>query len=395
MTSYQPATFNFADLKDFCWPARNKADFFNPGANNLYLKMHEASQFECAAPLNLATSPDADLVRNTPVTHRYAETHGADEVFIATLGQARIATPYAFIFNQNGVLFNESYHNRSMISMTIERMEHFIKVDLNIAIKEDAFEVPINTVRLDWPPKKIEQPCVLLTSPWCEGYHHWILETLPRLWALDEFKELRDLPVVIPAWAKQYHLDSLKAFGISEDRILKFDGGTWDFERLYVPSFLGPGGHSKRQIDWVRGRLRQAFGVEQKGPGEKKIYVSRRDAATRRLINEDAILPILEKNGFEIIAPGELTLADQVTKFSDAGVIVGVAGSGLTNFAFAEPGCTLIEFHPADYINLAYWFMANAVGHKYWFEIGAVENDRQDFSIDPARVEDALKAVLT
>lgn len=394
MATYQPTTFNFADLKDFCWQVDSKEAFFNPKANNLYFKIHDGARYECTPPLNLETSPDASLFWGTPVTHRYADSHGAGDVFIATLGNARIATPYAFLFDQNGILFNDSYHNREMITMPIERMEHFIQVDLNIAIKEEKFTVPIKTIRFDWPPQKIEQPCLLLASPWCEGYHHWILETLPRLWALDEFEELRDLPVVIPAWAKQFHLDALKAFGIKEDRILKFDGGTWDFERLYVPSFLGPGGHSARQINWVRERFRQAFGVKQKKAGTKRIYVSRRDAATRRLINEEALLPIFEKSGFEIFAPGELSLADQVAKFSEASVIVGVAGSGLTNFAFANPGCTLIEFHPSDYINLAYWYMANAVGHKYWFEIGDVINESQDFSIKPERVEAALKEVL-
>ncbi len=394
MAAYKPSTFNFSSLKDFCWPVDSKEAFFNPDANNLYLKVFEGAAYNCAPPLNMATSPDAELFRNSPVLHHHADTHAAGEVFIATLGSARIATPYAFVFNQSGVLFTDSYHNQEMVTMPIERMEHFIKVDLQMSIKDEAFNVPANTVRFDWPPKKIDQPCVLLTSPWCEGYHHWILETLPRLWALDEFEELRELPVVVPAWAKQFHLDSLKAFGISEDRILKFDGGTWDFERLYVPSFLAPGGHSERQISWVRERLREAFGITPKSTDKRRIYISRRDAASRRLVNEEAILPLLEQHGFEILAPGELSLKDQIATFSEASVIVGIAGSGPTNFAFAEPGCTLIEFHPADYINLAYWFIANAVGHKYWFEIGNTVNESQDFTIELERVEEALKAVL-
>jgi hypothetical protein len=394
MATYKPSTFNFSSLKDFCWPVNSRDAFFNPEANNLYLKVFEGVAYDCTPPLNMTASPDADLFKNSPVHHHYADTHEAGEVFIAALGNARIATPYAFIFNQSGVLFNDSYHNQSMVPMPIERMEHFIKVDLQMSIKDETFDVPANTVRFDWPPKQIEEPCILLASPWCEGYHHWILETLPRLWALDEFEELRSLPVVIPAWAKQYHLDSLKAFGIDDVRILKFDGGTWDFERLYVPSFLAPGGHSERQITWVRERLRKAFGITPESTKERRLYVSRRDAVSRRLDNEAAILPLLEKYGFEVIAPGELTLAEQISKFSEAAVIAGVAGSGLTNFAFAQPGCTLIEFHPADYINPAYWFMANAAGHKYWFEIGETVNEAQDFTIEIERVEAALKAVL-
>ena len=176
MASFKPSTFNFSSLKDFCWNVDSKDAFFNPDANNLYLKVFDGSGYDCMPPLNLATSPDADLFRNSPVRHRYADTHEAGEVFITTLGQARIATPYAFIFNQSGVLFSDSYHNQDMVAMPIERMEHFIKVDLQMSIKDDAFNVPANTVRFDWPPKQIEQPCLLLASPWCEGYHHWILE---------------------------------------------------------------------------------------------------------------------------------------------------------------------------------------------------------------------------
>ena len=388
------ATFNFADLADYCWPVETQAEFFNPAANNLYLEAFPPTRFDCTPPLNLAGHPRADLFRTFPLIHEYAETHGAGPGFVATLSNARLATPYAFLFDRHGVLFNDSYHNARMVRLPMERMDRLIRVDLAMNYRGEEVSVPTNTVRFDWPPRKIDEPCLLLASPWCEGYHHWILEALPRLWAADAYPELAALPVVVPDWLQPFHLESLAALGYGEDRLRRFDGTTWDFAQLYVPSFIAPGGHSPRQVTWLKNRLALALGVQAFGP-EGRLYVSRRDAKLRRLANEDEIADMLERDyGFRTIVPGELSLAEQVAAFAQAEIVLGVDGSGLTNHVFAPAGATVIALHPADYVNRAHWYLACAAGQHYAFEVGDTVNESQDFEVPAASLAATMEKVL-
>jgi hypothetical protein len=394
MPEKRAETFNFADLSEFCRHAETPAQFFSPRASNLYLKVFSARQFDCPPPVNLEGNPGAALFKTSPVIHEYDTRHGAGDAFVACLSAARLATPYAFLFDRHGILFNDSYHNQRMVRMPMQRVDQLIRVDLAMNLRGESVTVPVNTVRLDWPPKRISEPCVLLAAPWCESYHHWMWEALPRLWSADVFPELAALAVVVPDRLKPFHLRSLTALGYDESRLLRFDGGTWDFDQLYVPSFPAPGGHAAHQFAWLRDRLAVALDVTSFG-GEERLYVSRRDAETRRLVNEEELAGVLVRDfGFRTIVPGEMSLDEQVRAFARAGLIVGVHGAALANMAFTPDDTALIELIPSDYVNRVHWFHACARGQRFGFEIGEVVNDKGDFVVDRDRVIDLTRQML-
>lgn len=93
---------------------------------------------------------------------------------------------------------------------------------------------------------------------------------------------------------------------------------------------------SPRYFDIVR-TVREA--VLSKGRQDPQpVYLSRRRASKRRLLNEAEIEEIFRARGFRIVEPETLPFADQIRLMAAAPVIAGPAGSALYNAVFAKPG---------------------------------------------------------
>jgi len=115
---------------------------------------------------------------------------------------------------------------------------------------------------------------------------------------------------------------------------------TWQFAHLIVPSLsnhddgvitpaLGP---------WMR-VLKNVLDVG--APKGRKIYVSRKKALTRRLVNAEKMLMALK--GWETVVLEELSIKEQVQCFAEASHVVSPHGAGLTNLIWCEPGTKVIE----------------------------------------------------
>ena len=92
--------------------------------------------------------------------------------------------------------------------------------------------------------------------------------------------------------------------------------------------------------------LRQLYAphMQPRRPG-LRIYISRRDAKTRRVANEDAVLAALLPLNFIPVTMGDLTAKEQIQMFSAADIIVGPHGAALTFMLFMDPAATVIELN--------------------------------------------------
>ncbi len=82
--------------------------------------------------------------------------------------------------------------------------------------------------------------------------------------------------------------------------------------------------------------------VTDSGP-RTRIFVSRRAAAHRRMVNENEILALLEPLGFKAVMPEQMALAEQARVFAGAEVVIAPHGSGLANYVYCRPGGTVVE----------------------------------------------------
>jgi capsular polysaccharide biosynthesis protein len=100
------------------------------------------------------------------------------------------------------------------------------------------------------------------------------------------------------------------------------------------------------------------------GTGAEKLFVTR-GGPSRRLIDEAEIQQRAVANGYTLLSPGNLPLAQQIAAFKNAREIVGVMGAELTNIAFAPAGARVLNIAPAGMPDTFVWFIAGLRGHSY------------------------------
>lgn len=209
----------------------------------------------------------------------------------------------------------------------------------------------------------------LLGSPWAAGYYHWLFEILPRLSLIEGVVPLNTAPLIVSHQLSSFQRESLTLLGVI-DRIAVLEHPHQQIETLYFPEVLAPTGNpSPHAVAWLRAHLMSRV-VLAPAKSRRRIYLTRRDATQRRLLNEAEIVDFLQSEGFEIVCPGDLSLAEQITLFQGVDVVVAPHGAGLSNMVFAPLGATLVEFFGTNYINGCYWALANICGHRHAFLTG-------------------------
>jgi capsular polysaccharide biosynthesis protein len=176
-----------------------------------------------------------------------------------------------------------------------------------------------------------------------------------------------DTKFLINRNAKQWQLDSLGAFGIGADRLEIQPGGIHTrVERLW---FATPLGHSSlgsgQVIRQVSNRLRLHFtDDDSKRESRRRLYISRRKTAHRRVVNESEISLLLEDHGFETVLCEDMSLGEQVRIFAKTPAVIGAHGAGLTNLIYCSPGSFVGEIH-VNGVPPAYLVMSRQLGMRF------------------------------
>ncbi|WP_232823009.1 glycosyltransferase family 61 protein [Oceanibium sediminis] len=107
------------------------------------------------------------------------------------------------------------------------------------------------------------------------------------------------------------------------------------------------------------------------------MLISRADAPTRKISNEDEVFKALQPLGFERIRATDYSHAEQVSIFRNAEVIVGAHGANLANLIFASPGAQVFEITNQQFMNRFYSFadLANLRGLRYRLLVADEDGD--------------------
>jgi hypothetical protein len=210
-------------------------------------------------------------------------------------------------------------------------------------------------------PKFRRGTALLLGAANSDNYYHWLLDSLPR-WKMLQAAGHLDYDYVLlhsrPAKFQDELLDRLKVPPAKRLRCSK--NFIHQFERFVVPAMPFP---LEKVPTWVCTWLRSLFPENNSGP--EKIFLSRRGAGGRQIVNEPELQTALEARGFVSIEPGKLSVAEQAKLLGSAKLVVAPHGAALTNLVFAPPGALLLElFHP-QHKNRCYVNLATACGHRY------------------------------
>ena len=151
---------------------------------------------------------------------------------------------------------------------------------------------------------------------------------------------------------------------------------------------------SSRIFDRARDFVLQSSGTQEVDAPEY-IYLSRADSNRRRVVNEDALMALLEPLGFKFIRGADLNYREKVKTFSQAKCVVSPHGAGIANTLFTPSGCGVLElFNPGPANNLNGRLLM-AKGHLYKYIIfDTPHQGRQDFVVDVDLILRETKSLL-
>lgn len=229
-----------------------------------------------------------------------------------------LISPSGVVFGSGGIL-PESYHReyRGLArNLYLDCAKNLIRYGLSVSRSE---------------------PVLLFHNPWSGGYYHWLLEALPRLFALRPYWGL--LPLVIPrripnSWFRHWLVE------ISGGKHAEQTGGLLVRDALLQQNPSRMSSYHSGELGRVKSYFMERLGRSRR---KRRLYISRRSAGHRKLTNEHEIIDLLAKRGFEALELETLTFAEQLEAFSCAEVVVAIHGAGLSNALFMEPGTHVIE----------------------------------------------------
>jgi hypothetical protein len=213
-----------------------------------------------------------------------------------------------------------------------------------------------------FPRVQVEGTLTTIGDLWPKNHYHTFVDMVPKLFGLhqeglkenditlvldDRFgEESRSvIEALLPAPVSIRQVPSMRR--IECDRYVHLP-------RLSVPddrpckNLSQLGGLPRAYIDFYRRRLAQAFDIRfGEAEPSRRIFISRANASKRRMVNEEEVADVLASHGFEIVAPEELSLLDQIELFAEASVVVGQHGAGLTNLLYVPAETTVLEIFSA------------------------------------------------
>ncbi len=254
-----------------------------------------------------------------------------------------------------------------------------------------------------WPSRPDEVAgtvAVLSARGTGHNFYHFVTDALPRLGLLRECLPDVDPDVWVVDHVTRYQRELLGLLGLAPRRVVvPAPGLALRAERLLVPSLpnaemIAP----PASTSWLRDQLPPAT---TSGLPER-IYVTRGTTPnTRRMVEEDAVVAMLERRGFVRVDPGSLSVQEQIDHFAAARVVVAPHGAALTNLAFCRDGVRVLEMFAPGYTVHCYWAMtANIADSRYRYLVartprGTGDNElMQDIEVNVADVEEALDALL-
>ena len=258
-------------------------------------------------------------------------TYEVTEQFIATIPNGSYIPYWDYVITDQNVVLRDSGHQT--LKITSGPITHiFIPLAKRVAY----------TIPKKW--KYANQDVMFLSSPHVFNVGHWTNDFLTRLAGL-ALLENRDIKIAVPADLPDRYKEFLPYFDIDESQLYLCQSDTrYTFRNIHVfstgtKSFCRPS-----NIEFIRQALFDQTSITDKADSSpKRIYISRADAGTRLVANEDEVIKVLKEICFEAITISSLSITERRAFFKNAETIVTVTGSNIWAQIFAPKGCNFIE----------------------------------------------------
>jgi len=232
----------------------------------------------------------------------------------------------------------------------------------------------------------------LFSSFWWKNYYHFLIDACLRFNELQSQGAFtKNTTLLLHSEPKPWQKGYLELLGLADHKTEMTYHKPLNVKRLLVGS---PRRHrfavSVDAIESLKVRLFDRLEISGSTP-KRKIFITRKGAKVRRILNEEEVEALLIEHGFESIASEKHSVADQIRLFSEAETIVAPHGAGLANMIYSTKP-NIIELFPADRWNIGYFLaLTNSIGGTHVPIICAPQNDTDDFYVDIPKLSAALQ----
>lgn len=250
----------------------------------------------------------------------------------------------------------------------------------------------------------IYQNAFFITNYNSTNFFHWFLDVLQKVEYLErsiEKEELGEILFLLPADHNlSYMHESISAFNINY-RVLKNKELALIRKLNIVPDIAPTGNYRKKTVIDLSKRLRSHFQtkVASNGPASR-VYITRKNAKRRKIINEDEILPILIQFGFVVVDFDRLSFIEQISFTLNADVLVSLHGASLTHMLWIRPEGKVLEIRArGDSHNNCYFSLASDLGLNYYYVLADVQGTKKrtqlaDFTVDKEDLRKGISGML-
>lgn len=252
-------------------------------------------------------------------------------------------------------------------------------------------------------PRHLPGTAILLAAPAGNVYAHFLLDILPKLAILERagFDWRSADHYIISGPHRTFQAEALSLLGIESHQVRDMSAYPhWSADRMLIPSRPGiSGNYPGWAVDFVRQLLLPLAQVPS-GWNAAKVFISRRMAGKRRIINESELFESLRPLGFQTIENENFTFREQIGLYAAAEFVIGPMGSSTTNTLFCRPDTPVIETYSDSSVNVFTWSYGQFVPLRFAYLIGSgiVNGEHNphewDYRIDPAKMRAVLERLV-
>lgn len=265
---------------------------------------------------------------------------------------------------------SKSYHN-PIISTFIKYKLFFFSFNINFLI------IGFLSYYLSFKKKiYLHSKEIILFGPWPHSYSHQIHEFLTRLIYLKNLKKLSFSKIYIPEDLKKFLEISIFKKIFSSFNFVYYDSSNSNYifynsnylthpdnrcevtdiinkktlsskVRLTNKKGLTNNKEYKKLLNCLRKEVYFNITFEKKYP--KFILVSRKNALSRRLLNENELYLNLKNFGFQLLEFENYSIDEQIKFSMNSSIMLGYHGAGLTNLVFMKKKSLVIEIRNKFY----------------------------------------------
>lgn len=229
-----------------------------------------------------------------------------------------------------------------------------------------------------------------------QNYYHCLIDYLPRLYLLDQPKYKNEqIQLLLSSPATKIERFFFQKLLPNHIQPIVVDGKKlYHLEKVIFPSMI-----TRRQIGYLPPSYIEYL-IPKVAPLRKRnkinrIFISRSKSKTRRIENEEELLTLLEKYGFQKYYLEELSLEEQIELFYDAEAVISPHGAGLANLIFSQE-IKVLELFPSQKVFFHYYYLCKALNNCYQYYCANSEDfakNVKEFIVDLSVVSQYLETL--